>query len=91
MTFIRFILGKIVIVEVMTLILFMAMNLFGISIEPLNMILATILKYLTPIAAICLIPYLILSIFSSKFLDIVTAIVVGGLILYYLIVYVKLF
>ena len=91
MSFIRFILAKIVIVEVMLLILLFAMNLFGISIEPITTILTTVVKYLTPIAVICLIPYLILSLFSTKILDVITAIIVGGIIVYYIFVYAKIF
>lgn len=91
MSFIRFLLAKIVIVEVMLLILFFAMSFFGVSIEPIDVIIGFCLKLLTPVAIVCLIPYLLLSIFSSRALDIITGIVVGGLILYYLIVYVKLF
>lgn len=85
---IRFILGKIVIVEIMMLIIYFATNLFGVHIGIIDMILGIGLKYLTPVATICLIPYIILSIFDNKIIDTIIGVVIGGLILYYLFKYV---
>jgi hypothetical protein len=81
---IRFLLEKIVIVEVMLLVLYFATVTFNIHIVTFDLIIITILKYLTPIAIICLIPYIIFSIFDNEIIDIAIGIVIGGLILKYL-------
>lgn len=85
---IRFFLQKIVIVEVMLIILFFAKNLFGVSIPIVNLIVDTSLKYLTPISFVAFILYIIVSLLSSKFVETVLGVVLGGIILYYLFSYV---
>lgn len=84
---IRFILEKIVIVEVMLLILFFAKNLFGVSIPIVDLIINTGLKYLTPISIIALVLYVILSILSSKIISTIISIVLAGFIIYYILYY----
>lgn len=81
---IRFILQKIVIVEVMLLLLFFAKELFQVSIPVVDVIISTGLKILTPIAGISLVLYIILSIFSFQFIEFVFEVIVLGVILYYL-------
>lgn len=81
---IRFILGKIVIVEVMLLILYFATITFQVHIGMVDFVLTTILKYLTPVACVCVIPYIILSILDNEIINIVIGVVIGGLILKYL-------
>lgn len=85
---IRFILGKIVIIEIMLLILYFSTILFNVHIEIVDVILSFGLKYLTPVAIICVIPYIILSIFDNKIIDTIIGVVIGGLILYYLFNYI---
>ena len=80
---IKFILQKIIIVEVMLIILYFATNLFGVSISIVDTILSVGLTYLTPIAIISLIGYVILSILSFKIVEIALGVVLGGIILYY--------
>lgn len=80
---IKFILQKIIIVEVMLIILYFATNLFGVSISIVDTILRVGLTYLTPIAIISLIGYVILSILSFKIVEIALGVVLGGIILYY--------
>lgn len=84
---VRFILQKIVIVEVMLIILFLAKNLFEVSIPIIDFIIDTSLMYLTPISVIAFILYIILSIFSLKILEIAIGVILGGIILYYLYTY----
>lgn len=81
---IKFILEKIVIVEVMLIILYFAKNLFGVSIPIFDLIIGTGLTYLTPIAIIALVGYVILSLLSFKVIEIALGIVLGGIILYYI-------
>lgn len=81
---IKFILQKIIIIEVMLVILFFICNLFEVSIPIIDLIIGTSLKYLTPIAIISLIGYIILSLLSLKIVEIALGIVLGGIILYYL-------
>lgn len=81
---IKFILQKIVIVEVMLIILYLACNFFGVSIPIVSTIISYGLKYLTPIAIISLVGYIILSLLSFKIVEIALGIVLGGIILYYL-------
>lgn len=85
---IRFLLGKIIITEIMMLIIYFSINLFKVHINIIDIILNIGLKYLTPIASFCLIPYIILSLFNSKVIDTIIGVVVGGLILYYLFHYI---
>lgn len=80
----RFIMQKIVIVEIMLIILFFAMNLFKVSIPIVDTIIPIGLTYLTPIAIIALILYIILSLLSSKIIETAIGVVLGGLILYYI-------
>lgn len=84
---IRFILEKIVIIEVMLLILFFIKSFFGIEIALLDMIINTSLKYLTPISIVALVLYIILCILSSKIIETAIGVIIGGLILYYLLKY----
>ena len=81
---IKFILQKILIVEVMLIILYFACNLFGVSIPVIDLIVSTGLVYLTPIAIVSLILYVILSLLSLKIVEIVIGVVLGGIILYYI-------
>lgn len=81
---IKFILQKIVIIEVMLIILFFACNLFGVSIPIVDTIINTGLTYLTPISIIALIGYIILSLLSFKIVEIAIGVVLGGIILYYI-------
>lgn len=81
---IKFILQKIVIVEVMLIILLFITNLFNISIPIINTVINSSLFYLTPIAIISFILYIILCLLSSKIIETVIGVVLGGLILYYL-------
>ncbi len=81
---IRFLLQKIVIVEVMLIILFFAKSFFSISIPIADLIIDTGLQYLTPVSVIALVLYIILSLFSSKLVETALGIVLGGIILYYL-------
>lgn len=81
---IRFILQKIVIIEVMLIILFFAKNFFGVSIAFADLIIDNGLKYLTPISVVAFVLYIILSLLSSKLIETILGIVLGGIILYYL-------
>lgn len=83
----KFILKKIIIIEVMLVILFLASNLFGINLPIITPIINTLLYYITPISVISLIIYLILSLLSIKLIEVLISIVMGGLIIYYLINY----
>ena len=83
----RFILKKIAVIEVMLLVLFFAKNLFGIEISIINYIIDTGLKYLTPIAGVALIFYIILSFISSRIIETILGMILGGFILYYLIIH----
>lgn len=85
---IRLILGKIVIVEVMLLILYFATVTFNIHISIIDLIITISLKYLTPVAIICLAPYIILSLFNDRIIDVIVGVVIGGLILYYIFKYI---
>lgn len=84
MNTIKFILQKIIIVEVMLIILFFAQNIFGVSLPIISTIISLGLTYLTPISIIALILYIILSLLSFKIIEIALGVVLGGLILYYL-------
>lgn len=84
MNTIRFILQKIIIVEGMLIILFFAINVLGVSIPLINTIIGTSLTFLTPIAVIALILYVILSLLSSRIIETALGVILGGLILYYI-------
>ena len=84
----KFILEKIVIIEVMLIILYIACQTFSIDIKIVNLIINTGLTYLTPISIFALIGYLILSLLTSKLIGTILSIVVSILIAYYLITYI---
>lgn len=84
----RFILQKIIIVETMLIILYFACSLFNVNISIFNTIINTSLTYLTPISIIALVLYIIVCILSSKLVETVIGVVLGGLILYYLFNYI---
>ena len=88
MKLIKFIFQKIITIEIMLIILYFACSLFGINIHLFNLIINTGLKYLTPLSAIALIGYIILSILTSKIIETIIGIVLGGIILYYLFNYI---
>lgn len=81
---IKFILQKIIIVEVMLIILLFIKNIFSVSMPIIDLIIGTSLTYLTPIAIISLIGYIILCLFNFKIVEIALGIVLGGTILYYI-------
>lgn len=83
----KFILQKVVIVEVMLIIIYFAKTYFGVNIDIINLIVDTSLKYLTPVAFISLIGYFILSILSNRIIEIILGIVLGGLILSFILKY----
>lgn len=84
----KFILQKIVIVEVMLIILAFAKHGMNIVVPSIDNIIETILSvgltYLTPVAVVSLIGYIILSLLSFKIIEIALGVVLGGVILYYL-------
>lgn len=84
----KFLVQKIVILEVMLIILFFASTLFNINIDIFNTIINTALIYLTPVSIIALILYIILSILTSKIVETALGVALGGLILYYLFNYI---
>lgn len=88
MKFLKFIMQKIVIVEVMLIILYFACQFFGVNIEIFNLIINTMLKYLTPISVFALVGYVILSLLTNKIVEVIIGVVVGGVILYYLFNYI---
>ena len=87
MEFIKFILKKIIIVEIMLIILSFACSFFGVSIGIVDLIINTGLTYLTPLAVISLVLYIIFSLLTSKIIETVIGVILGGIILYYLFVY----
>lgn len=87
MDFIKFILQKIIIVEIMLIIIYIAKSYFGVNIEIVNFIVDTSLKYLTPIAILSVIPYFILSILSNRVVETILGVVLGGVILYFIFKY----
>ena len=88
MKLIKFLLQKIIIVEVMLIILYIACSLFNVDMGIINTIINTSLIYLTPISIVALVLYIIVCILSSKIIETIISIVVGGLILYYLVNYI---
>lgn len=84
----KFILQKIVIVEVMLIVLYLAKRGMNIVVPGIDNIIETILNlgltYLTPVAVVALVGYIILSLLSFKIVEIALGIVLGGVILYYL-------
>ena len=84
MKLLAFLAEKIVIIEVMLIILNIASYYFGIIIP----LLTTILIFLTPIAVIAFILYIILSLLNSKIVQTALGVVLGGIILYYIYKYI---
>lgn len=85
---IRFFLEKIVIVEVMLIILFVAKGWLGVSIPVVDLVVDTSLHYLTPVAVVALVLYIIIELLNHSLIKTVLGVVIGGLILYYLYFYV---
>ena len=83
MKLIKFLLQKILIVEVMLIVLYIACLVFGVNIDIFNFIINTGLKYLTPISIVALVLYVILSLLTSKIVEVLIGVVLGGIILYY--------
>ena len=79
-----FLTEKVVIIEVMLIILNMALFYFGITLP----LITIFLIFLTPIAIISFILYIILSLLNTKLFQTTLGIVLGGIILYYLIKYI---
>ena len=84
MKLLTFLAEKIVVIEVMLIILNIALLYFGILVP----LLATCLIFLTPIAIIAFILYIILSLLNSQIVQTALGIVLGGIILYYLYKYI---
>ena len=84
MKFIKFILQKIIIVEIMLLVLYFAKSYFGVNIDIVNYIVDNGLDILTPIALFSVIPYIILCILSNSIVEIILGVVIGGIILHYM-------
>ena len=87
MKLIKFLLQKIIIVETMLIILYIAYLIFNIDIYIINLIITVGLKYLTPISIISLILYIIISLLTSKIIETIIGVVIGGIILYYIFTY----
>ena len=85
MKIIRFILEKILIVEVILLVLYFAKTFFNVDISIVNLIVDNGLKYLTPISVPALVLYFLTYILDLKIVKIAIGIALGGIILYYLI------
>ena len=60
----KFILHKIIVIEIMLIILYLVSDFFGIFIPTISAIIIYCLKYLTPVAVIALIGYIILCLLS---------------------------
>jgi hypothetical protein len=84
MKLLQFLAEKVVIVEVMLIILNVSMLYFGLSLP----LLTTFLVFLTPIAVIALILYIILALLNSRLVQTALGVVLGGIILYYLFRYI---
>ena len=84
MKLLQFLTEKVVIVEVMLIILNVSMLYFGLSLP----LLTTFLVFLTPIAVIALILYIILALLNSRLIQTALGVVLGGIILYYLFKYI---
>jgi len=70
---IKFLSEKIVIVEIMLIILYLAGNYFNVTIPYLTSFIATALTYVTPVAIIALIIYILTSILDKKFIKLLIA------------------
>ena len=84
MSTLKFIIKKIIIVEIMMIVLLISYTVFHLNIPIIYTFLTTALKYLTPIAIFSLIPYIFLSILDNQIVSTALGIVLGGIILYYL-------
>ena len=84
MKLLQFLAEKVVIVEVMLIILNVSMLYFGLSLP----LLTTFLVFLTPIAVIAFILYIILALLNSRLVQTALGVVLGGIILYYLFKYI---
>ena len=84
MKLLQFLAEKVVVVEVMLIILNVSMLYFGLSLP----LLTTFLVFLTPIAVIALILYIILALLNSRLIQTALGVVLGGIILYYLFKYI---
>ena len=84
MSTLKFIIKKIIIVEIMMIILLISYTIFNLNIPLIYTFLTTALKYLTPISILSLIPYIFLSILDNQITSTALGIVLGGIILYYL-------
>ena len=84
MSTLKFIIKKIIIVEIMMIILLISYTIFNLNIPLIYTFLTTALKYLTPISILSLIPYIFLSILDNQIISTALGIVLGGIILYYL-------
>lgn len=71
---IKFLAEKIVIVETMLIILYLAGNYFNVTIPYLTSFISTALTYLTPISIVALIIYIVFSLLDHKFIKILLAI-----------------
>lgn len=85
---IKFLLNKIIVVEVMLILLYFITIVFNIHITIFDLFIIYGLKFLTPVAIFSIIPYIILSIFDNKIIEVAVGVVLGGLILYYLFRYI---
>lgn len=84
MKLLQFLAEKVVVLEVMLIILNVSMLYFGLSLP----LLTTFLVFLTPIAVIALILYIILALLNSRLIQTALGVVLGGIILYYLFKYI---
>jgi len=84
---IKFILKKIITVEIMLLILYFAKELFHVDISIFNLITEAGLYYLTPVAIASLLLYIIFSIFTFKTLGIIITFILAGIVLYFIFSY----
>lgn len=70
---IKFLSEKIVIVEIMLIILYLAGNYFNVTIPYLTSFIATALTYVTKVAIVALIIYILTSILDKKFIKLLIA------------------
>ena len=68
----------------MLIILYFATLTFNVHITLIDNIISVSLKYLTPVAVLAIIPYIILSLLDNRFVETIVAVVIGILIAYYL-------
>lgn len=82
---ILFLLKKIIIIEIMLIILSLISQFFQLEIPIVSNIIYIGLKYITPLAIISLVLYIILSILNKKTIEIALGVILGGMILFHLI------